>query len=230
MFRRIDTGEVVATVERLARRIEERFPDSGLLGVARELEAVARDTHARSRANREPIFALRATVFLLLALIALAVFEIPFVFRRLGDFDSVASFVQVLEPSIGIAFFLSAFVVFLWSLESRIKRRRTMNAIHELRSIAHVVDMHQLTKDPVALLAQRRRTASSPQRTMSSFELARYLDYCSEMLALISKIAALYVQDFPDHVAVTAVDEIENLTTGLSRKIWQKVMMLPPTE
>jgi len=103
-----------------------------------------------------------------------------------------------------------------------------MSAIHELRSMAHVVDMHQLTKDPVTLLDQRYRTASSPDtRSMTPFELARYLDYCSEMLALISKIAALYVQEFPDPVAATAVDEIENLTTGLARKIWQKVTMLP---
>ena len=44
------------------------------------------------------------------------------------------------------------------------------------------------------------------------------------MLSLIGKVAALYVQDFDDEVAVAAVNEIENLTTGLSRKIWQKIM------
>lgn len=61
---------------------------------------------------------------------------------------------------------------------------------------------------------------------MTRFELARYLDYASEMLSLTSKIAALYVQYFDDRVALQAVNEIENLTTGLSRKIWQKVMII----
>lgn len=56
--------------------------------------------------------------------------------------------------------------------------------------------------------------------------LGRYFDYCSEMLAVVSKIGALYVQNFADPVAVTAVDEIETLTAGLSRKIWQKIMIL----
>ena len=144
----------------------------------------------------------------------------------MGDQEGIADDASPLRDVPVRPFFLSAFVVFLWSIETRVKRRRTMDSIHELRSIAHVVDMHQLTKDPAALL-DRYRTASSPQRTMTPFELARYLDYCSEMLALISKVAALYVQDFPDHVAATAVDEIENLTTGLSRKIWQKVTLLP---
>jgi hypothetical protein len=69
-------------------------------------------------------------------------------------------------------------------------------------------------------------TASSPPRTLTRFELVRYLDYCSEMLSLIGKVAALYVQDLPDSQAVSAVDDIEDLTTGLSRKIWQKIMIL----
>ena len=56
--------------------------------------------------------------------------------------------------------------------------------------------------------------------------LGRYLDYCSEMLSLTGKVAALYVQDFEDDVAVQAVNEIEDLTTGLARKIWQKLTIV----
>ena len=52
-----------------------------------------------------------------------------------------------------------------------------------------------------------------------------YLDHCSDLLALISKIAALYVQNFNDTAALTAVNEIEELTTGIARKIWQKIMI-----
>jgi hypothetical protein len=46
------------------------------------------------------------------------------------------------------------------------------------------------------------------------------------MLSLIGKLAALYVQKFDDPVALAAVNEVEELTTGLSRKIWQKIMIL----
>jgi hypothetical protein len=34
------------------------------------------------------------------------------------------------------------------------------------------------------------------------------------------------VQKFDDPVALVAVNEVEELTTGLSRKIWQKIMIL----
>jgi hypothetical protein len=61
---------------------------------------------------------------------------------------------------------------------------------------------------------------------MTPFELNRYLDYCSDAMALISKIAALYVQGFQDPVLLDAVDDVEDLTAGFSRKIWQKITIL----
>ena len=86
--------------------------------------------------------------------------------------------------------------------------------------------MHQLTKDPEQLLSSAMNTASSPQRNLSRFELARYLDYCTEMLAIISKIAALYVQYLDDPQILGAVNDIQSLTTGLSSNIWQKIVLI----
>lgn len=45
---------------------------------------------------------------------------------------------------------------------------------------------------------------------------------CSELC----KVGALYAQNFKDTVVLSAVNELESLTTGLSRKIWQKIMIL----
>jgi hypothetical protein len=89
--------------------------------------------------------------------------------------------------------------------------------------------MHQLTKDPDKVLHPRNDTPSSPTREYSQPLIARYLDYCSELLSLISKVAALYAQTFDDPVVLAAVDEVEGLTTGLSGKIWQKIMILEAT-
>ena len=102
-----------------------------------------------------------------------------------------------------------------------------MRTLRVLRSLAHIVDMHQLTKDPERVTGQgRSSTASSPRRQMTPFELLRYLDYCSEMLSLISKLAALHVQRFDDEQTLGAVRDIEDLTSNLSQKIWQKIMIL----
>ena len=61
---------------------------------------------------------------------------------------------------------------------------------------------------------------------MTRFGLARYLDYCSEMLSITNKVAALYVQYLDDAVVLSAVNNIQSLATGLSAKIWQKIVIL----
>ena len=76
------------------------------------------------------------------------------------------------------------------------------------------------------MLSRYQSTSNSPTASMTPFELSRYLDYCSEMLSLIGKLSALYVQGFDDPVAVQAVSDLEQLTTSLSRKIWQKIVLL----
>ena len=60
---------------------------------------------------------------------------------------------------------------------------------------------------------------------MSAFELTRYLDYCTGLLA-ISKVAALYVQELKDPVTVSAANAVEELAVNLSRAIWQKIVIL----
>jgi hypothetical protein len=112
------------------------------------------------------------------------------------------------------------------TVESRVKRRRALAMLHQLRSLAHIVDMHQLTKDPERLMSQGEGFVPGAARPATGNDLAKYLDFCSELLSLISKIAALLVQRFDDSVVLAGVNEIEGLTTGLSNKIWQKITIL----
>ena len=81
----------------------------------------------------------------------------------------------------------------------------------------------------LVLVNFRGQGGSSPARELSASELGGYLDYCSELLSVISKLAALQVQHFHDAVTLAAVNEIETLTTGLSSKIWQKITLLGRT-
>ena len=130
------------------------------------------------------------------------------------------------EAAINDLILIGAAIFFLVTLETRVKRNKVTKFLNELRGIAHVIDMHQLTKDPTIPGDQQFNTKHSPSRNLTNFQLKRYLDYCSEMLALVGKVAALYAQRFPDDVVVRLVNEIESLTNGLSRKIWQKIMIL----
>ena len=131
---------------------------------------------------------------------------------------------QAMEAAVNLLIIGGAAARFLVTLEARWKRRLALAALNEFRSIAHVIDMHQLTKDPSALGGPR--TSSSPERVMTRFELVRYLSYCSEMLSLASKAAAVYGENMHDPAVVDAVGDIERLTTNLSQKIWQKITLV----
>jgi len=61
---------------------------------------------------------------------------------------TLSSVVGVIESVFNDILLLGAAIFFLISMESRIKRTRTMKSLHELRALIHVIDMHQLTKDP----------------------------------------------------------------------------------
>lgn len=221
-YRQLDPQEIVATVRLLQSRIETRFPGSGLGKVANELLQVAQENVTRTHWIQKPHLALRCVAAgLSLAIIALLIGMLLHI--RQFQFDDYTNFIQSLEASISSVVFVGAAILFFVSWENRIKRSRALKAIHELRALAHIIDMHQLTKHPESCFAQRLPT---PKRALSPFELNRYLDYCSEALALISKIAALYVQGFQDPVLLDAVDDVEDLTAGLSRKIWQKITIL----
>jgi hypothetical protein len=226
MFRRLDAIRIVDTARRLQHRIEERFPGSGLSGVARDIVAVADDAMTLSHWLARPHRWIRAITVVGSLFVILSVVTAMIQLRAESGPRSWSDWVQSTEAFVNDLVFVGIAVYFLLGLEVRWKRARAVGALHVLRSLAHIIDMHQLTKDPDRTVGARKDTASSPRATLSAFELTRYLDYCSELLAIVSKIAALYVQELADPPTVAAASAVEELCVGLSRTIWQKIVIL----
>jgi len=225
-YRALESAQIVTTARTLESRIRERFPESGLSRVAAETLLVAQEAMHRIDVLRRPRWGLRIATG---ALIALIVLGLVFAGTRLRFPLSVVEagpFVQTLESAINDLVFLGIAIAFLVTVEERLRRRAALRALHELRSLVHIVDMHQLTKDPDQFRSALADTASSPRRVLTPFQLTRYLDYCSEMLSILGKVAALYAQRLDDPVVLAAVGEVETLTAGLSNKIWQKILIL----
>jgi len=226
MYERLDVGEILETAERLQRRIDERFPNASLGKLAARLVVITQESIGEVARLRRPDLRARFGVgVLLLAAVSVAVV----LARHLHVYwqvSSLSDLIQTIEASLGALFFLGTGVYFLVKLEERLKRGRTLRLLHKLRTVAHIVDMHQLTKDPEAIWRGLPRTASSPSRVLSELELRRYLDYSSELLALVGKVAALYAEGLADPVVLDAVDDLEDLTGGLSGKIWQKLVVM----
>lgn len=225
-YRRLDPEQIIRTAAKLEQRVGERFPEAGLRNVATELVSLARDLAQSAQALQAPIWWVRV-------LIGLTVAAGAAVFLFVGtilSFDRISTgafdFVQGIEASLNTLLLAALGFLALARSEERIKRKRVFVELHTLRSLIHVVDMHQLTKDPAALSGEFKPTANSPDRITNSQDLARYLDYCSEMLSITGKLAALFAQSVNDEVVVDAVNDIEELGSNLSRKIWQKITMI----
>jgi hypothetical protein len=227
--------KISATIQRLVDRIDARFPSSSLGQAGRRLLIISRQAAQRSADIDRPSYRLRiAGACLAVLIVVCSVGALLVVPRDDGQRFDIGEFIQVLEAGLNDLVLIGAAVFFLFTLERRHKRQRALMAVHELRALAHIIDMHQLAKDPerVAELAPAHglQPVKEKDRLLTRFELGRYLDYCSEMLSLTSKIAALYVQRFDDPVALGSVNEVEALCTGLTRKIWQKIMILHADE
>ncbi len=226
----LDATSVRATVARLERRIQARFPSRGLGKVPGELLKVIDDMverslveHARTRWLR---WLCRGTIALIAAGLLLALGLVIVQSQRVGGpqgWDWLATFESLVNDLV----FGALAIFFLWALPARFERRTDLATLHRLRSLAHVIDMHQLTKDPDRLRTEFTETEATVEMGLTASELANYLDYCSELLSLVAKTAALFAERTTDPAVVSAVEGIEDLTTGLSRKIWAKIALLP---
>jgi hypothetical protein len=229
-YRRLNADMVASTAEKLADRVKERFPGAGLAGVADELATNARAAGRQAHGLTRPYYGLRLLVFLVVALgLAAQVWAlsgIDWTGLLSAPGHDLVDITPVIESAVNLLVLMAAGAWFLLTLEERWRRARVQHWLHQLRAFAHVVDMHQLTKDPTVILNPGPSTQSSPQRTMSRFELARYLEYCAEMLSLTGKLAAVMAGESSDHVIIAGASDVENLCTDLGRKVWQKIMIL----
>jgi hypothetical protein len=226
-YRTLDPAYIIDTAVRLHERVAARFPEAGLRRVSAELVSLSRDLAQSARLLERPIWWLRAiTAAAVIAGATLFIFVgtiLPF--DRFVE-GGAAQSVQGIEASLNTLLLAGFGLLGLVRAEQGIKRKRVFRDLHGLRSMIHVIDMHQLTKDPNVLSAGYRPTAKSPQRITDRFELAAYLDYCSEMLSITGKVAALFAQSVNDEVVIESVNDIEALGSNLSRKIWQKITMI----
>ncbi len=227
---RLQPRLVHQTVLRLGERIHARFPARGLNRVAEQLAELAAEVEERGPGLRRRMLSvswfvriiglvvLVGTGFLLLITIRDAIRHGP---------DQSFEWVPLIESLINDLVFAGIALFFLMALPERIQRRELLATLHRLRSLAHIVDMHQLTKDPERLRPDFVKTSMSADPGLDRDELEHYLDYCSELLSLIGKVAALCAEESEDAVVLDTISTIEAMTTDMSGKIWQKISLLP---
>ena len=264
-YQHLDGAAVRHSAATLQRRIHARFPRRSLWEVGGELLALVDEVIEGGGISRRRIRTARAlsrlgvlAVLLVfgtaIALAAASIWADP---EALGPVD----WLPLLETVVNDLVFAGIAIFFLLAVPQRMERARVLRVLHRLRSLAHVIDMHQLVKVPERLPgppgtasptagttphgASRAASSGSSSGTapsepsgasapserdgeldMTRAEMTQYLDYCTEMLSLVGKTAALFAEDTTDGDVLDAVEGIETLTSDMARKVWQKIAII----
>lgn len=225
-YRSLNPDLIIQTVETLSVNMARRFGGRGLTRVAEELVDFARQEAGLARELARPRIVLRLLVYLVVICAGTIIGVIGWSIKTdLMNGLGPQNF-ENFEALINLLILLAAGLWALLNLETRIKRHAVLVRINQLRSIAHVIDMHQLSKDPMGGMHRGELSDSPPESDLQGYELARYLDYCADMLAITGKLAAVYLEYIEDPVVLTTINDFESLTGEMARKIWQKVTVL----
>lgn len=221
---------VGATVAHLERRIDARFGERGLTKAARDLGQLVALVQSEADRSRERLRRTTLAARIVgVAIVAATLVALAFSLRSavVDGLARTVDWVPLVESVVNDLVFAAIAVVFLWAFPERLERRALLRLLHRLRSLAHVIDMHQLSKDPEQVSPTYVATSASVGHGLDADQLHHYLSYCSEMLSLTAKTAALCAEYSADGVVLDTVSDIETLTTELSNKIWQKISLLP---
>jgi hypothetical protein len=233
MYRLLDSDKIIETIVRLEKRIADHFPASSLARVAGELALIARQDKGNVVILARPNWRLRVLVGGILLGGAFILWLLFSAIMRREEKADLFGALQGIDSGFNLLIVTGGLLFFVFSLEARAKRDHALRDLYELRSLVHVIDMHQLTKDP-RTFADTAAPPAAETPMKGAITLTRYLDYCSELLSLCAKLAALYSQHSHDELVTRTVTDIERLASNLSQEIWQKIILtnmlegLPP--
>lgn len=210
----LDAGKLATTATALAKWIRLEFPNANLANVADMVTNVTNDARRVSYVLARPMYFVR---FIVLLIILAAVSGVGY-----HAYFHPKELLQWIDDTKGLGIYFLAAAAFLVTLEIRLKRSKALAHIHNLRSLAHIIDMHQLAKDPII-----ERYRVDPGYDFRE-KLAAYLHSCTAMLNLVSKVGQVYIDHFHDSVATAAVNDFEAVCNGMANKIWSKIDALPP--
>ena len=128
MYRSLDSEKILETIGTLGRRIDERFPGSGLGRVCQEMLTIAGESQKRTEWIAKPQRALRVlTGVVVTVVVGVLLYVLASASWPRGGFDLIA-LVQVSEAGLNVFLLLSAAILFLVTAETRVKRRRALKA------------------------------------------------------------------------------------------------------
>ena len=132
---RLDPNRILETLEKLERRIGDRFPKSGLRDICNQLLDVVKRSKSNIDWISKPNIPLRVfTIVLILMGVGGLAYSIKYIDIQLSS-TTLGHIVGVFEAIFNDLILIGAALFFLISTENRIKRKRSLKALNDLRSL-----------------------------------------------------------------------------------------------
>lgn len=213
---RLDPARIIETAENLAREVGEKLPGSSLAGLAVKLLHVAHATEERARRARRPIYAIRVLSLLAISASLLALWYLLRHIHARWEFGTITEVFEAADAGFNLLILLAGALWFLITIENRIKRRKALMYIEELREFLHVIDVTQLFYTPLVY-----NPDPAAARTSATFDYTYFL-FCTQMLAVISNLAPLYTRGAAGDSILRAASEVEMLANAITVKLLSK--------
>jgi hypothetical protein len=185
---------------------------SSLAGLAEELARIAAATDARGWRARRPILAIRAFSALAIGLALPGLWYLARAIHTRWEFGTIGEFFGALNAGFNLLVLLAGALWFCVTLEARVKRKKALGFIEELREFVHVIDVTRLYYTPDLY----RSRPGAPPSNLPIDET--YLLYCTQMLAVISNLAPLYTRGATGDSILRAASEVEMLAIAITTK------------
>ncbi len=130
---------------------------------------------------------------------------------------------EATDAGFNLLVLLAGALWFFITLEGRLKRKKALESIEELREFIHVIDLTQLYYTPE--LYNPDASNSPTQRGLDY----TYLLFCTQMFGVISNLAALYSRGAAGDSILRAASDVKMLETALSTKLLSKVEIVRPS-
>jgi hypothetical protein len=216
VIHRLDPARIIETAEDLARRVGEKLPGSRLSAFAVALVQIARQTDGRAREARRPILAIRLASALATAASLLGLWYLASRIHTRWEFGTITEVFEAADAGFNLVVILAGALWFLITLEARIKRRKALESIEELREFIHVIDVTQLYYTP-DLYAPHSADSLSPLDLDYT-----YLLFCTQMLGVIGNLAPLYTRGAAGDSIMRAAAEVEIFANATAAKLLSK--------
>ncbi len=221
------------TATSIHRRIVERFPQANLRNLAASVAIKVENVADAAKRDFAPRWFITLVLFLLVtAVLSAAGWGLYRMGLHFGSPDWT-ELVQSADAALQMILVIGVAVWSLLSLGHKLQRSRQLAYLESLREFIHLLDLHQLEKDPDRLSRRPdENTSSSPkmEHVSTAFLMGRYLDYVSELLAVVATMAAYYAANARDEVVLGVVREIGASASQHRLHIGQKAAILAQLE